>query len=189
VEFAVKPWWAIPFGVLCGFLAAGLLLLASRPPRGTPVQLMAAPTPVPLQVYVVGAVADPGLHLIPSGSRVKDAIDAAGGLLPIANAISINQAAFVEDGERVYVPDSSQSRADSLSSSTLSAAGPTLININTAEKADLESLPGIGPVIAEKIIAYRNEKGYFRSIEAIMEVPGIGPGIFEGLKVLICIEE
>jgi competence protein ComEA len=189
VEFAVKPWWAIPFGVLCGFLAAGLLLLASRPPRGSPVQLIPAPTPAPLQVYVVGAVTNPGLHLVPSGSRVKDAIDAAGGLLPIANAMSINQAAFVEDGERVYVPDSSQSGADSLSSSSLSPAGPALININTASKADLEMLPSIGPVTAEKIIAYRNEKGYFRSIEAIMEVPGIGPVIFEGLKALICIEE
>jgi competence protein ComEA len=185
----MKHWWAIPFGVVCGFLAAGLLLLASRPPRGIPVQLLPAPTPVPLQVYVVGAVANPGLHFVPSGSRVKDAIEAAGGLLPIANAISINQAAFVEDGERVYIPDTSQSLADSSSSSTHSTAGTALININTAAKADLELLPGIGPVTAEKIIAYRNEKGYFRSVEAILEVPGIGPVIFEGLKALICVEE
>jgi competence protein ComEA len=189
VEFAVKPWWAIPFGVLCGFLAAGLLLLASRPPRGLPVQLIPAPTHAPLQVYVVGAVANPGLHLVPSGSRVKDAIDAAGGLLPKANAMSINQAAFVEDGERLYVPDTSQSQVDSLSSSIHSADGPALININTAAKAELEKLPGIGPVTAEKIIAYRNEKGYFGSIEAIIEVPGIGAGIFEGMKALICVEE
>ncbi len=185
----MKPWWAIPFGVLCGFLAAGLLLLASRPPRGEPIQLLAPPTPAPLKVYLVGAVADPGLHAIPPGSRVKDAIDAAGGLLPEANLIAINQAAFVEDGDRIYIPVYSQTQDDVQVGGMPSNTGNLLININTASQAELEKLPGIGPVTAEKIIFYRNENGYFATIENILQVPGIGPVTFEGLKTLICVEE
>ena len=185
----MKPWWAIPFGVLCGFLAAGLLLLAIRPPRGESIQLHPPPTQLPLQVYVVGAVANPGLYAIPSGSRVKDALDAAGGLLSTANPMAINQAAFVEDGERIYIPDTSQSQGDKSTAGTLSQTSHELININTASQGDLEKLPGIGPVTAEKIILYRKENGVFATIEALQEVPGIGPVTFEGLKTLICVEE
>jgi competence protein ComEA len=185
----LKPWWAIPFGVLCGFLAAGLLLIASRPSRGEPIQLYPPPTVAPLQVYVVGAVSDPGLHALPPGSRVKDAIDAAGGQLPEANPLVINQAAFVEDGERIYIPLYSQTQNDLLTAEGASQADNTLININTASQAELERLPGIGPVTAEKIISHRYENGYFASIEDILDVPGIGPATFEGLKTLICTEE
>jgi competence protein ComEA len=185
----VKPWWAIPFGVLCGFLAAGLLFLAIRPPRGGPIQLQPPPTQAPLQVYVVGAVTNPGLHAVQSGSRVKDAIDAAGGLLPEAISSAINQAAFIEDGERIYIHSYSQSLEESIPDGTPSQTGNVLININTASQAELEKLPRIGPVMAEKIILYRNEKGFFNSIEAILEVPGIGPVTFEGIKSLICVEE
>jgi competence protein ComEA len=185
----VRPWWAIPFGVLCGFLAAGLLILVSQPPRGEPVRLLPPPTPEPLQVYVVGAVADPGLHALPPGSRVKNAIDAAGGLLPDANAMAINQAAYVQDGERIYIPQYSQIQSETSTGEIPSRAGNTLININTASQVELEKLPGIGPATAEKIILYRNEKGYFASIEDILDVAGIGPITYEGLKTLICVEE
>jgi competence protein ComEA len=189
VEFALKPWWAIPFGVLCGFLAAGLLLLVSRPPRGEPIRLLPPPTPEPLQVYVVGAVTDPGLHALPPGSRVKNAIDAAGGLLPDANTLAINQAALIEDGERIFIPVYASVQGETLSGELPSRAGNALLNINTASQIDLERLPGIGPATAEKIILYRNENGYFTSIEEILEVPGIGPVTYEGLKTLICVEE
>jgi competence protein ComEA len=185
----VNARWAIPFGVMCGLFAAGLLFLASRPPRGEPVQLLPPPTPIPLQVYVVGAVLQPGLQALPPGSRVQDALIAAGGLLPEANVTALNLAAYVQDGERIYVPLSSSPDGITLSTDRLQSVENHLININTASQAELETLPGIGPITAQNIITYRDRNGGFASIEAIMDVPGIGPKTFDEIYYLICIEE
>jgi competence protein ComEA len=185
----MKVRWAIPFGVMCGFLAAGLLFLASSPPRGEPIQLLPPPTPIPLQVYVVGAVLQPGLQALPPGSRVQDAIIAAGGLLPEANATALNLAAYVTDGERVYVPLLSSPDGKALSTDRFLPMGNNLVNINTASQAELEGLPGIGPITAQKIITYRDRNGGFASIEAILDVPGIGPKTLDEIYYLICIED
>jgi competence protein ComEA len=184
----MKSWWAIPFGVLCGFLAAGLLFLASSPPRGEPIQLLPPPTPLPLQVYVVGAVVQPGLHALPTGSRVQDALVAAGGLLPEANATVLNLAAYVTDGERIYVPLTSSPEESASSTTPSRSGGYNLININTASQAELETLPGIGPVSAQAIIAYRETNGGFVTIEAILDVPGIGLKTYEEIQYLISVE-
>lgn len=185
----MKARWAVPFGVLCGFLAAGLLFLAGSPPRGEPIQLLPPPTPLPLQVYVVGAVVQPGLQALPPGSRVQDAIISAGGLLPEANTTVLNLAAYVADGERIYVPLSNPTEENALSIESFQTTGNGLININRASQVELESLPGIGPVTAQNIITYRDINGGFNSIEAIMDVPGIGPKTFEEIQHLICIED
>jgi competence protein ComEA len=189
LELAMKARWAIPFGVLCGFLAAGLLFLASRPLQGEPVQLLPPPTAKPLQVYVAGAVLQPGIQALPPGSRVEDALIAAGGLLPEANPAVLNLAAFVEDGERIYVPLTSEPGGRNLSTDPFQPVGASLININTASQAELETLPGIGPVTATNIIAYRETNGGFISIDSILNVPGIGPKTLEEIQNLITVED
>ncbi len=190
----MKIGWGIAFGVACGLLGAGLLLLLTSPPHGEAVPLLPAPTPAPLIVHVTGAVLHPGNWAVPRGSRVNDAILAAGGLLPEADGQALNLAAILEDGQRVFVPIKSTpapvSSEPSTRSSQLEIATPTPafpININTATKNDLDALPGIGPSTAEKIITYRNEHGIFVKIEDIQDVPGIGPATFDNIKGLITV--
>jgi len=182
--------WAVSFGVVIGLLAGGLIFLVSRPIRGEPVKLLPPPTPQPLLVHVSGAVNQPGVYALPPGSRVGDAIKAANGLSQDANQASLNLAAVLEDGDRVFVP------AGNLYPGTPGAAERSgspvlqpLIDLNTATQSDLETLPHIGPIIAEKIIAYRQVNGPFKTIEAIQDVPGIGPAIFEEIKTLITVGE
>lgn len=199
----MKSWWTViwilSLGILIGLLTGGLLFLVSSPPRGEGISLSAPPTPLPLVVHVTGEVASPGVYTLPPGSRVRDAITAAGGLTSQANDQAINQAAFINDGELVRIP--SLPAAPSLSSPGSSTGdkpdpqdqapsepGLILININTASLADLDGLPGIGPVIAQRIITYRETNGPFQTIEAIQDVSGIGPVIFERIKASITVD-
>lgn len=187
----MKDWWKIAFGVLCGLLGAGLILLVARQPRGESIRLLPPPTPAPLIVHVDGAVAQPGVYTLAVGSRVQDAIQAAGGLLPEANTASVNLAAILQDGSRVFVPTlqpTSPPGAPIVSPpARFSPSLGNLININTATQAELESLPGIGPALAQRVIAYREANGPFQSIEDIMKVSGIGPKTFEKIKDLITV--
>lgn len=199
----MKSWWTVTWilslGILIGLLAGGLLFLISSPPRGEGISLSAPPTPLPLVVHVTGEVASPGVYTLPPGSRVRDAITAAGGLTYQANDQTINQAALINDGELVRIP--SLPATPSLSSpgsatgddlppqdQAASEPDPILIDLNTASLADLDSLPGIGPVIAQRIITYRETNGPFQTIEAIQDVSGIGPVIFERIKASITVE-
>lgn len=195
----MKTWWGIAFGVLCGLFGAGVLVLAARQPRGEPVQLHPPPTPPPVIVHVTGAVAQPGVYTLSHESRVQDAIQAAGGLLSGADAQSLNLAAFIEDGARIWIPYRPQAEgpahsAGAVSDSTQDPGGPLpvetsalLVDINRASQAELESLPGIGPVTAQKIVADREENGPFSKIEDIERVSGIGPAKFEQIKPLITV--
>jgi competence protein ComEA len=184
--------WLIAFGLVCGLLAAGVILVVSAPQRGHAVQLLPPPTPPPLVVEVAGAVVSPGVFNFPSGSRVQDAIRAAGGLRSDADDRSINLAAFVNDGERLYIPSKTLEATLSELSMPLRNADASLItvliNINTASQIDLEQLPYIGPALAREIIAYREANGPFREIADIQKVSGIGPTIFEKIKDLIAVE-
>ncbi len=197
----LKKWWWIAFGGLCSLLAAALLYWIALPPRGDPIRLLPAPTQSPYEVYVVGAVAQPGVYALPPGSRVKDAVQSAGGLLKEADAEAINLAALLMDGDRIRVPTQkapSPSRPVSTSSGASvstpnSAPGVALtltvtaqlININTATLEELDTLPGIGPALASRIIAYRQLYGGFKAVQDIMNVDGIGPAIFSKIKDLI----
>ena len=118
-------------------------------------------------VYVVGAVKEPGVYELQRGSRVYDAVQAAGNVLPYADMEGVNMAEPVEDAMRVYIPLNPER-------TTPAAAG--LVNINHASGTELETLPGIGAKTADKIIEYRNEHGGFRSKEELKEVPTIGEG-------------
>lgn len=185
-------------GVMAGFALAGLVFFVSRAPAGEPIALMPAPTKEPIAVHVIGAVPRPGLYEFAEGARVQDAIDAAGGLLSGADVDSINLAALLEDGRQLNIPYKAGGGAsgNGVSDDGLNLPGATeapsssdseLININTASLAELDSLPGIGPTIAQRILDYREANGPFQKTEDIMNVSGIGPSTFDHIKDLITV--
>lgn len=169
---------------------------ATVPPSPTPEP---AATAGPLRVYVSGAVVNPAVYTLPPGSIIDDAVRAAGGFAAGADRVAVNLAQPVADGMQVYVPTLSEAEPTPPPVSlppgaTATAAGRMggitvdgLININTSTQADLELLPGIGPATAANIIAYREANGPFATIEAIMDVPGIGEGKFEAIRDLITV--
>jgi competence protein ComEA len=122
-----------------------------------------------ITVHVAGLVIRPGLVELPEGSRVADAVAAAGGLLPGARADLINLAATVADGQQIVVPG-----PDGHLPATAAEAPDGKIHLNLATAAELDALPGVGPVIAERIVSYRQEHGPFQSVEDLLDVPGIG---------------
>ncbi len=188
-------------GVAFGLLGAGLLWLASKPPRGNPIVLLPPPTPVPILVQVDGAVLQPGVYALAPGSRVAEAVAAAGGLAENADVQALNLAAEVQDGQWVQIPAQVPIPPTSVAAAnppraenppdapTSTPAAGAIININTATQAELETLPGIGPVTAQKIIAFREENGPFASIEEIQKVSGIGPATFDKIKALITVDQ
>jgi competence protein ComEA len=179
----------ILLGVFIGLLAAGLLWLLIAEPRGEPVRLVPPPTPLPLQIHVSGSVVHPGVYDLPVGSIVQEAIEAAGGALPEADLDRINLAASLEDGLQVRVPSQTQSSpaTGALPFSTAAASGG-LLNINSATAPQLELLPGIGPTLAQSIISYREAHGLFRSVDNLLDVPGIGPAKLEQIRGLVTVE-
>ena len=133
-------------------------------------------------IDVAGAVKSPDVVELPAGSRVEDAVEAAGGLLPNADVSGINRAAVLSDGEKVTIPFLSE---DDGGSEAGGQDGGGLVNINTADLALLETLPGIGPATASKIIQYRDKNGLFKKTEDLMNVSGIGPVTYAELEPLI----
>ncbi|MCW2684752.1 MAG: Competence protein ComEA-like protein with helix-hairpin-helix repeat region, partial [Blastococcus sp.] len=190
---------------IAGLLAALVLVgwtWLSRPhvepaPNGTPVPVSTTPelpalpvgeaseTSPTVVVSVVGLVARPGLVTLPTGARVAEAIEAAGGLLADADPASVNLAAVVSDGEQVAVgtPGSAGSAGSAGSGDTGSPGG--LVDLNTAGVAELDALPGIGPVLAQRIVDHRSREGAFRSVDQLDDVPGIGPAIAAELAELV----
>jgi competence protein ComEA len=153
----------------------------TRSPAPSPAVGEVAATSSTVVVSVVGLVARPGLVTLPTGSRVADAVSAAGGLLPDADAASVNMAAVVADGQQVAigVPGAVGAGAEAGSGSGASAtdaAGP--VNLNTATAAQLDTLPGIGPVLAQRIVDYRSQQGRFTTVDQLDDVPGIGPALY-----------
>jgi competence protein ComEA len=159
-------------------------------PTATPVP---TPTPRPLCVYVSGAVARPDVYELPHDSIVKDAIEAAGGPTGEADLNRINLARRVHDEEQIYVPQKGEesppvSPPSGPSSSSPSSQEGGKVNINTATAEELDTLPGVGPSIAQRIIDYRTKHGPFQSIEDIKNVKGIGDVTFEKLKDKITVQ-
>ncbi len=134
-------------------------------------------------VDVVGAVARPGLYRLPQGSRVADAVAHAGGLTRRAERTAVNLAAPVADGQQVLVAvRGSPGAAAGGGAPGVAQSGP--VSLSTASAEQLDSLPGVGPVTAQKIVAYRQEHGPFTSVEALDAIPGIGPARIADLKGL-----
>ncbi len=190
----MKYWKQVLAGILIGLLLSGLVHMLLLPKPGSPLTIVTLTpnlTPEPtatvelIQIQIAGAVVNPGVYTLPKGSTVNDAILTAGGATPHAQTDLLNLLTELQDGQRIYIPG----EAENLDAQrSLEIELPTLININTATQSELESLPGIGAVKARAIIAYRNEHGYFLSIEDIMNVDGIGPSTFEQFKDLISVE-
>ena len=129
-------------------------------------------------VYVCGAVQKEGVYELSAGSRVFEAIDAAGGFREDAARTEVNQARLLEDEEKIYVPTITELQNEEKN-------GDGKVNINQASKEELMTLPGVGEAKAESIIKYREEQGAFRSIEEIMQIAGIKEGLYEKIKDLI----
>jgi competence protein ComEA len=157
-------------------LGAGVVAWRSRPtvdPVAPPTAMAASDTPEVIVVAVMGRVQRPGLVEIPAGSRVADAIAAAGGVLPETDLSTLNLARKLVDGEMITVGVPEPSGG---------AAAGGRVNLNTATAAELEALPGVGPVLAQRIIDHREKHGGFRSVEELREVPGIGDATFAELE-------
>jgi competence protein ComEA len=176
---------------------AGVLLLrhqgggaAATPLQMAPIRPQAAPRAAAraLVVDVVGAVRNPGLYHLADGARVADAVARAGGLAPSADRRAVNLAARVADGQQVVVmahgaPGAVAATGSSSASSAGSTGAPVSLSAATVEQ--LDTLPGIGPVTAEKIVAFRQEHGPFTSVEGLDAIPGIGPARLAELQGLV----
>jgi competence protein ComEA len=162
--------------------AAGASALRVAPVRPAP----ASPAPAAsggVVVDVVGAVARPGLYHLPRGSRVADAVARAGGLTRRAERTAVNLAAPVSDGQQVLVAARGSPAAGAGAAGSGAAAGP--VSLSSASVELLDTLPGVGPVTAQKIVDYRQAHGAFRSLEELDAVPGIGAGRIAQLKGLV----
>jgi competence protein ComEA len=140
--------------------------------------------PIELIVYVTGAVPRPDVYRLPAGARVKDAVLAAGGLRSDAAAEQVNLAAPLNDAGHVHIP--ALSEAPPLGEAPTSG-GPALLDLNRASASALEDLPGVGQVLAERIIARRDEQGPFKQIEDLRTVTGIGDKLYAQLAPLVTV--
>ncbi len=159
--------------------AAGVLLVARRP--APPIRIIEAPTTSELAVQVDGAVARPGIYRLVSGARVADALAAAGGVSADADLGAMNRVRRVRDGEHIVVPRAA-------APGSISASGPlATLDLNSATAEALESLPGVGPVVARRIVEYRSSHGGFRRVEDLLQVKGVGPRLLERLRARVVI--
>lgn len=181
---------------LGAILAAALALAAWSWWNGRPLEAVPASLPLPASsaasspalsgasvgqvvgqvvVHVTGAVRSPGVVTLPAGSRVSDAIEAAGGATKPRALGSVNLARILVDGEQVVV-GTAQAQGGS---------APGLLSLGSADAAALEELPGIGPVLAQRIVDWRTQHGPFASVDALGDVPGIGPSLLAQLRPLV----
>lgn len=209
---------AVAVGVVASALVAAAAVVLLRTPRGPTPQLSlpvagadpaggaspgpagaTATTAATATVHAAGAVASPGVYAVATGSRVADVVTAAGGPLPEADVTTLNLAARVADGDRIYVPRQGElsptgpsgggagtgagGGAGGGAPGTAARAGPLDLNAATAE--ELDALPGVGPATARSILTYRTRHGRFRSVNELLEVPGIGPSKLETLRPLV----
>jgi competence protein ComEA len=170
----------------------GQLLAASPAPASAGAPSGAPSTAPPVVVYVCGAVARPGVYSLDQGSRVADALAAAGGASAKAEVSSINLAAKLSDGQQVVVPKKGAAAPAAAPAAGASGAaagtGPTaIVNLNTATAAELDALQGVGPSTAQKIIDYRTANGGFKSVDELKNVAGIGDAKFAALKPYVTV--
>jgi competence protein ComEA len=161
---------------------------SSAPPPLVPVSpTEAASAPAELVVDVAGKVRRPGIAVLPAGSRVVDALEAAGGPRPGVDLTSLNLARPVVDREQILVGVAPAAGVAGTLGSPGSPAPPgeSLVNLNTADQATLETLPGVGPVTAESILAWRTDNGGFTAVDELLEVDGIGEATLADLAPLV----
>lgn len=165
------------------------VVMTINPPMPTATEAPSA-TPSPILVYVTGAVAEPETTVrVPHNSRVQDALDAVGGVSEDADLSRVNLAAIIHDGDQIHVPIlGDDSEEAGVIPALPTRSGGTVIYVNTAVAEELQRLPGIGAVIANRIIAYREANGPFSSVEQLGEVEGIGEATLEQIAPFISLE-
>lgn len=168
----------VAFAVLAKGSAPGGAVPAASPSAAGPLEIVGLEPTV--TVHVVGAVAAPGLYELGAGSRVADAVEAAGGATADAELAGVNLARAVVDGEQVQVPRVGETPA-------MGVAANGLVSLNTASAAQLEELPGIGPVLAERIVKDRERNGPFSTVDDLHRVSGVGPAVLERLRELVTV--
>ena len=175
IAFAVT----IGIGMLRGMSGSQQVSVASSPLTTT-----LAPPKAGLYVHIAGAVRAPGLYRLAAGDRVADAVARAGGFTDDAERAGVNLARPVADGEQIVVPVAGATPDDGAGTGAATAAGG-LIDLNTATREQLDTLPRVGPAIADRIIAWRKENGRFTSVDDLGSVPGIGEKMLDGLRDLV----
>jgi competence protein ComEA len=179
-----------------GYLALTLVYLVIfgavelwRQPRPAPIEVL-DPSPRPtwtaalLVVHVTGAVMRPEVYTLAENSRLKDALLAAGGPSAVADLSAVNLAVPLHDGQRVHIPAQGEPPPTAVSLGQRTGA---LVNVNTASLAELETLPGIGPALGQRIIEDREANGPYESVDQLTRVRGIGPTVLEKLRPLVCV--
>lgn len=196
-SFDRREWTAI--AVLVFLLACGATLayVRARPAVAEPLAPVAAAAepsgdtviapPGTIVIHVVGRVRKPGVYEFPDGARVNDAIAAAGGFATKADRSAINLARPLVDGEQIVVARRGARPASAGTSGGGGGGGSSgdKVNINTATSEQLQTLPGIGPALAQRILTYRDQHGSFRSITDLQKVSGIGPKKYEAIAPLV----
>jgi competence protein ComEA len=189
---------AVAIGVVAlAAILAGWWLLSGRPHASTPPSSPLAapatsasshPPATRVVVDIVGKVRHPGVYRLPDGSRVDDALEAAGGALPGVDLSQLNLARKVADGEQVAVGVSGAAgTVGPPGTGAASGAASAPIDLNTATVQQLDTLPGVGPVLAERIVDWRTEHGRFDSVDQLQEVSGIGPSRLADLRSLVTV--
>lgn len=186
---ALRLWWreinftksqrrALAVVAIFAVGVSGFLILRPHKSEAVTPVVTSIVAPPMLVIDVQGEVKTPGVYELPINSRVNDAIKAAGGAKPNADLSFINQARLVKDGEQIYIEGKSTVSTSKHRSTVTSG----IININRATAKELDKLPGIGPVIASRIIEYRKTNGFFQSIDDLKKVQGIGASTLEKFK-------
>jgi competence protein ComEA len=172
--------------VIVALFLGGKLLVrhGSAAPAPPPVAAAAAPArSAAVVVDVVGAVRSPGLYRFRQGARIADAVARAGGATRKADLALVNLAAPLADGQQIVVPRRVKSAGAAAAAGGAGGTGP--VHLNTATLEQLDALPGVGPVTAQKILDYRQEHGAFSSVDELDAVPGIGPARLDQLRDLV----
>jgi competence protein ComEA len=179
---------------LAALVGGGLWYVRSLP---QPVSVRAAPAPAPTAatpipgsvfVHVAGAVRRPGVYELPEGSRVIDALEAAGGAERGGDLAALNLAAVLADGQQVLVTDRGATPSSPVAGGAVPSPGaPASVNVNAATPEELETLPGIGEVLAAAIVQFREEHGPFSSVDQLLDVSGIGEVTLEEIRDFVTV--
>jgi competence protein ComEA len=184
----LKTWQAILLGFIGGAVALAAAISISLPDRMVPLTMLPTNTPAPVIVHVSGAVNKPGLYTLSPENRVQDAVIAAGGTTELADLDKVNLAAPVVDGQKIDIPLIGVPSNQQNSSGIVGASETLVIHLNTATIKDLDLLPGIGTEKAAAIIAEREKRGRFQSIDELLTIPGISKNIFEQIQPFIMLD-
>lgn len=172
---------ALGIAVVAALVAIGVMLWLDRMRPVTIV--LETPAAEMIEVSVSGAVRSPGVVDVPAGARLIEVVEAAGGFTDDANTDALNMAGRVGDGEAITIPRAGEAAA---AADSPNAGG--LINLNTATAAELDELPGIGDVLAGRIIDYRESVGPFTSVDQLSEIEGISPRLVDEIRPLVTVQ-